>query len=201
MPLWIKICGLTTREAVDAAVAARVNAVGFVFAPSRRRVTAQRAVELAREVPATIMRVAVMLHPEQALLDEVWNVFRPDILQSDVEDFARLQVPPELQALPVMRAGSTAPLPLPPRVLFEGAVSGAGTVADWAHAARVARQTQVVLAGGLTPLNVAAAIATVDPFGVDVSSGVEREPGIKDPEKIRAFVAAARAAAQERSHV
>jgi phosphoribosylanthranilate isomerase len=197
--LWIKICGLTTKEAVDAAVAARVSAIGFVFAPSRRRVTAQRASELCVDVPSTIQRVAVMQHPGQSLVDEVWEHFRPDILQTDVEDLVQLRLPEQLRTLPVLRVGADIRQPLPARVLCEGAVSGTGIVSDWTHAARLARRTQVVVAGGLTPMNVSAAIVAVDPFGVDVSSGVEDSPGHKDPAKIRAFVAAARAALQERT--
>ena len=82
----------------------------------------------------------------------------------------------------------------PEHILFEGARSGAGERADWQQAARVARQTCMMLAGGLTPDNVGDAIVQVHPWGVDVSSGVESAPGVKDPAKIAAFVAAARKA-------
>jgi phosphoribosylanthranilate isomerase len=99
--------------------------------------------------------------------------------------------------LPVVRFGRKTPSPLPSRMLFEGPSSGIGELADWGRAAELSRQTQVILAGGLTPQNVAEAIDAVHPFGVDVSSGVEEEevPGVKDPEKIHEFVRAARAAA------
>jgi phosphoribosylanthranilate isomerase len=193
MSLWVKICGLTTELGVRTAIEAGADAVGFVFAPSRRQITAQRAAEIAQGV--RVARVAVMQHPSQALLDEVWSVFRPDVLQTDVEDFERLQVPTELRVLPVLRAGRAVPDELPGRVLFEGPVSGAGAVADWERARQVAARTELVLAGGLDAMNVAAAIAAVHPFGVDVSSGVESAPGEKDPEKIRSFVRSARAAA------
>jgi phosphoribosylanthranilate isomerase len=79
-------------------------------------------------------------------------------------------------------------------VLFEGTVSGAGQRCDWQTAAQAARRAQLVLAGGLDPENVAGAIAAVRPFGVDVSSGVEARPGLKDPEAVMRFVTAARAA-------
>jgi phosphoribosylanthranilate isomerase len=82
-----------------------------------------------------------------------------------------------------------------PRILFEGAVSGVGSTADWQTAAQLARTTELVLAGGLNATNVADAIAAVRPFGVDVSSGVEASPGIKDPVRIHEFVQRARAAA------
>jgi phosphoribosylanthranilate isomerase len=97
--------------------------------------------------------------------------------------------------LPVLRTGRPVPACLPGRCLYESADSGRGTTADWQAAADLARRTELVLAGGLSAANVAAAIAAVRPFGVDVSSGVESAPGRKDAGKIREFIAAARAAA------
>jgi phosphoribosylanthranilate isomerase len=190
--LWVKICGLTTEEAVDAAVSAGADAIGFVFAPSQRQVTAQRAAQLASHAPQRVMRVAVMMHPAQSLVDEVWSVLRPDVLQTDADDLADLHIPEGLNVIPVVRAGRALPMPLASRLLFEGPVSGAGQAVDWTAAASLARRTQMILAGGLDPTNVARAIESVQPYGVDVSSGVEREPGVKDPEKIHAFVRAAR---------
>lgn len=186
--MWIKICGLTTREAVDAAVAQGVNAIGFVFAPSKRQVTAQRAKELTPDVPKSVLRIAVMQHPTFPLVDEVCSVFNPDVLQTDFEDFHHMPIPPGVQVLPVVRAGKELPSPLPSRVLFEGPVSGTGETSDWTHAAELATQTELILAGGLNPSNVAEAIAKVKPFGVDVSSGVESAPGVKDVAKIVEFV-------------
>jgi phosphoribosylanthranilate isomerase len=195
--IWVKICGLTTQEAVEASVAAGADAVGFVFAPSKRQVTPARAVELAHGVPRRIPRVAVMLHPTQGQLDEVWEAFRPDVLQTDREDLQALRVPLGLAVMPVIRGGVGLQTDLqekPQRILFEGPVSGVGSTSDWNSAAQWARTTQLVLAGGLNATNVAEAIAAVRPFGVDVSSGVEASPGIKDPAKIHEFVRRARAA-------
>lgn len=192
--MWVKVCGLTTPDAVAAAVDAGVNAVGFVFAESKRRVTALQAAELARDVPRDILRVAVMLHPSQAQLDEVWSQFRPDVLQTDADDLATLHVPAGLQVTPVFRAGRELPTTLPARLLFEGPASGTGETTDWSAAAALAARTQLILAGGLKPMNVAEAIAIARPFGVDVSSGVEARPGVKDPDKIYEFVRNARAA-------
>lgn len=192
--VWVKVCGLTTPDAVAAAVDAGVNAVGFVFAESQRRVTTLQAAELARDVPRDILRVAVMLHPSQAQLDEVWSQFRPDVLQTDIDDLAGLKIPAGLQVTPVIRAGRELPAELPKRLLFEGPVSGTGETTDWSAAAKVAARTQLILAGGLKPANVAEAIAMARPFGVDVSSGVEARPGVKDPQKIYEFVRNARAA-------
>ena len=194
MTVWVKVCGLTSSDAVAAAVAAGVDAVGFVFAESKRKVTPQRAAELARDVPSHIVRVAVMLHPSQQQLDEVWSEFRPDVLQTDIDDLPALRVPTGLQVTPVIRAGRELPATLPTRLLFEGPVSGTGETTDWTAAAALASRTQLILAGGLKPANVAEAIAIARPFGVDVSSGVEAQPGVKDPVKIHEFVRNARAA-------
>jgi phosphoribosylanthranilate isomerase len=192
--MWVKVCGLTTPDAVAAAVDAGVNAVGFVFAESKRKVTPAQAAELARDVPGNIVRVAVMLHPSQAQLDEVWSQFRPDVLQTDLDDLDTLQIPAGLQVTPVFRTGRELPAVLPARLLFEGPVSGTGETTDWSAAAQLAARTQLILAGGLKPTNVADAIAMARPFGVDVSSGVEARPGVKDPAKIHEFVRNARAA-------
>jgi phosphoribosylanthranilate isomerase len=193
--MWIKVCGMTTPEAVAAAVEARVDAIGFVFAPSVRRLSPQRAHELAAAVRGRVSCVAVTRHPTQAALDEILSVFEPDMLQTDAGDLRTLRFPVVLELLPVMRAGETLPSQLPKRILFEGPVSGLGLAADWQAARDIARRTQVVLAGGLRSGNVAAAIAAVRPFGVDVSSGVEERPGVKSPDAIASFVVAARTAA------
>lgn len=199
MSVWIKICGMTSRLAVQTAIEARVNAVGFVFAPSKREMTPAQACELAEGVPAHIARVAVMQHPSQAQLDTVLQVFKPDVLQIDWEDLAQLRVPAQLTTQltiwPVLRANRALPESLPPRFVFEGPVSGTGETTDWAQAHALARRGELILAGGLRATNVAEAIARVQPFGVDVSSGVESAPGVKDPHKIIEFVSAARAAA------
>ncbi len=191
--LWIKICGLTTPDAVDAALANNVDAVGFVFAESARRLAPARAAALASRVRGRARCVAVMRRPTQAEVDRVIADFAPDVLQADLEDFAHLELPDSLERLCVLRAGE-AHQKLPARVLFEGPVSGAGQATDWVRAAELARHHDLILAGGLSPGNVARAVGEVRPFGVDVSSGVESRPGIKSAEKIDAFVAAARGA-------
>jgi phosphoribosylanthranilate isomerase len=192
--MWIKICGLTSAEGVAAALALQVDALGFVFADSVRRVSPGQALALASPARSRAACVAVMRHPTQALIDEVLEVLRPDALQADIAGLARLRLPVGLPVLPVVRAAATVPAPLPARLLFEGPVSGVGALSDWQAAAALARRTQVVLAGGLTPANVATAIRAVRPFGVDVSSGVEAAPGQKSPALIESFVLGARCA-------
>jgi phosphoribosylanthranilate isomerase len=192
--MWIKICGLTGVEAVAAALAMRVEALGFVFADSVRQVSPEQALALARPARTRAACVAVTRHPTQALIDEVLAVFRPDVLQADVAELERLRLPASLELLPVVRAAVPQCGPVPSRLLFEGPVSGTGTPGDWQAASALARRTQLVLAGGLHPGNVATAIGAVRPFGVDVSSGVEAAPGLKSPALIESFVLGARAA-------
>lgn len=236
MSLWVKVCGLRNPADVAAACAAGANAIGFVFAPSVRRVSPAEATVAAAAAPANVQRVAVFLHPTQVELDEVLAGFKPDIVQTDAADFATLQVPAGIAVLPVVRAagsreqapshngnrerapshnGSREQAPsykelgassllqsdipvggslLPTRCLVEGPRSGTGQVADWTLAAAIAARTQVVLAGGLHAGNVAAAVQAVRPWGVDVSSGVESAPGVKDAARIHQFVFAARQA-------
>jgi phosphoribosylanthranilate isomerase len=190
-PLWIKICGLTTPEAIDAAVQAGANAVGFVFHhASPRNLEPAAAAELSRAVPAGVERVAVFLHPLQSLVDEVLAIVAPDWVQADAEDFVGLSLPIGQRVLPVLRSGTLRTATL------EASGSKASSSADWSVAAGIARRTELVLAGGLDARNVADAVRTVRPFGVDVSSGVERDRGVKDPMRIREFVRAASEAAR-----
>jgi phosphoribosylanthranilate isomerase len=193
-PLWIKICGLTDEAAVGAALQARVAAIGFVFSPSPRQLLPAQAARLASAARGHTLCIAVTRHPQQQLLDEIVRDFRPDGWQTDIGDLSVLKVPRQLPILPVLRSGSPALESPPRRFLFEGPVSGQGVTSDWSEATRLATQSQLILAGGLGVDNVAKAIATVRPFGVDVSSGVEEGPGRKSPALIAAFVAAARAA-------
>lgn len=198
-PLWVKICGLTTPAGVDAALSARVDAIGFVFAPSVRQVDPERALALCEGVRQRVPRIAVFKRPSASDVANVIRVFRPDIVQLDVEAIEDAALPDGVEVLPVLRAGSPHPTPLPLRALFEGPASGAGRTTDWEEGRGLAARTRLILAGGLTSDNVAAAVRHVRPFGVDVSSGVESQPGIKSPELIARFVAAARAAALESS--
>jgi phosphoribosylanthranilate isomerase len=192
--MWIKICGITTPEAVAAALAARVDAIGFVFADSPRQLTLEDAVALAAPARGLARCVAVTRQPSQRHLDDILEVFRPDVLQSDAEDLKALSVPKQLELLPVFRGSDVPQGRIPSRLLFEGLTSGSGTLCDWTAAQRVARRTQLVLAGGLDADNVGSAISAVRPFGVDVSSGVEERPGVKSPAEIARFAAAARSA-------
>jgi len=188
----IKICGLSTVEQVNAAVDAGADAVGFVFAESVRQVTPAVASAISAVVPASVKRVAVMLHPSDDDWQEVLQGFRPDVLQTDAADFAKLTVPEYIEQWPVYREGGTTPATHDAYV-YEGQRSGTGQAVDWSAAEKIARRGRMILAGGLAANNIAEAISVVRPFGVDVSSAVECAPGEKDTHLIREFVDAVRA--------
>ena len=192
MTMWVKICGLTTPDAVAAALDAGADAIGFVFAKSVRQVSPDVALRLAAPARGHARCVAVTRHPTQQDIDDIISIFKPDVLQTDAADLPTLRLPKQLDLLPVFRGAADESNTLPTRLLFEGLTSGAGVPCDWTAARRVARRTELVLAGGLNPANVAAAIAAVQPFGVDVSTGVEVRPGVKSPVEIANFVRAAR---------
>lgn len=194
MPL-VKICGLTDMVAVTVAVDAGADAIGFVFADSVRRVSAQHAAGISAHVPQRIKRVAVMLHPTNDEWQKVRTGFQPDVLQTDLADFDYLDVPEGIEKWPVMREGAMpAGDELPEIFVYEGKASGSGEIVDWQLAAQLAKRGKMILAGGLSIANVHKAVNVVAPFGVDVSSGVEAAPGKKDTNRIREFIDAVRAA-------
>ena len=189
----VKICGITDLAAAEVAVEAGADAVGFVFADSVRKVSVDTAAGIARDLPGRILRVAVFLRPDQAEVRRILSHFPADLVQAD---FGTIQ--DGVGLLPVFREGDDDALKeylsgtVARRFHYEGRSSGAGEAVDWQHAARFARKGRMTLAGGLTPANVAIALETAHPFGVDVSSGVEAKPGVKDHDKIRDFISAVR---------
>jgi phosphoribosylanthranilate isomerase len=212
----VKICGVTSAAAVDAAVDAGADAIGFVLAPSPRRLELDVAARLAARVPPSVARVAVLRHPDAATVRAACAALAPHLVQAEPGPgvTAALLAACGASFLPVLHDGPT----LLRRRLPAGAGAGAGPrgaagvavgailleargrggrgiTPDWARAARLARRVRLVLAGGLTPENVGAAIRRVRPYAVDVSSGVERAPGVKDARLIRRFIAAVRDAA------
>ena len=193
MSVFVKICGLRSEEHVDAAVAAGANAIGFVFAKSVREIAPAEAAAISANVPTHVKRVAVMLHPTNDEWQKVLKGFSPDVLQTDVGDFASLEVPDSVEKWPVYREGCAEP-DNQATYVFEGPKSGQGETVDWSRAAKISGSEEMILAGGLDARNVAEAIRTVQPFGVDVSSAVESAPGQKDSQLISEFVNAAKAA-------
>jgi phosphoribosylanthranilate isomerase len=191
----VKICGMRDSHAIAAAVEAGADAIGFVFFDrSPRNVSPQQAARLAAAIPSHVRRVAVTLHPDPLFWIEAQAVLKPDVVQTDIGDFAYLDVDPAIEKWPVLREGAV-PDDGPPAgpFVYEGRMSGVGETVDWGQAAELARRGQMILAGGLTAANVATAVAGVAPYGVDVSSAVESVPGVKDIARIEAFIEAAKA--------
>jgi phosphoribosylanthranilate isomerase len=190
MSLFVKICGVTDVAAAEAAVAAGVQAIGFVFAVSPRRVSVAQARRISGVVPPGVARVAVFRRPTPVEVMRIVDEFEPDIVQADHDTLGDID---GVGMLPVYREGSEVESEQG-RFLYEGPVSGVGHQVDLTRAARMALHGEMILAGGLRGDNVDEAVTTVRPFGVDVSSGVESSPGVKSPDMIRSFVATARMA-------
>ena len=213
MPVLIKICGLKTPAALDAALAAGADLVGFVFfAPSPRHVGFEAVRMLGQRVPAGVRKVAVSVDANDDLLKQCVDALKPDLLQlHGRETPERVAVIRSRFGLPVMKA-----LPITERadlssvhqyakvadlLMFDaraprGATrpGGLGQVFDWRLLQGLDLSVPFVLSGGLDPGNVAEALHITRADGLDVSSGVEHAPGEKDADKIRAFIRAAREA-------
>lgn len=201
----IKVCGLTRAEDVDVAVRHGATALGFVFWPgSPRAVTADHVATLVARVPPGVHRVGVFVNEDVAVIRAVVERAGLTCLQlhgDEPASYAAQFTQPLLRAMSVEEAFNTD-WPTSATLLLEAADrarrGGTGQRVNWETAARVARQRPVVLAGGLTPENVEAAIAQVGPLGVDVSSGVEDAPGVKNAERVATFVERARRALDAR---
>jgi phosphoribosylanthranilate isomerase len=196
MSVFVKICGLRDANDVRVAVAAGANAVGFVFSKSVREVTPAQAKLAVENIAAGVKRVAVMRHPSSEECQQVIEEFAPDVVQTDAGDFATLDIPGHIACWPVLRQGAEN-IETSGIYVYEGPKSGSGETVDWTRAADIAKHGQMILAGGLAEDNVRAAIRTVRPWGVDVSSGIESLPGYKDHELIRRFISAVRATEKE----
>lgn len=196
-PVTIKICGVRDAAAARAAAEAGVDALGFVFADSARRVTPDEARRIAADLPPEIERVAVLRRADADDVRRVLDVFPADRVQTEPTP-ALLAGPFADRLLPVLHddgtlADQAAALSTDRPVLLEAAGRGGrGIRPDWSQAAELAARRPLVLAGGLDAGNVQAALRRVRPVGVDVSSGVEHSPGRKSAARIAAFVAAVR---------
>jgi phosphoribosylanthranilate isomerase len=208
----VKICGITRRDDALCAVDAGADMLGFIFVPSSRRyLSPDEVADIVSSVPGEILTVGVFVNAARAMLLDVVRRSGVKAVQLHGDE-----PPSETEGLPVrvLKAHRVKPdfdpaglrrYHVDAHVLdtfVAGVHGGTGQVFDWRIARAAAAQAKVILGGGLTPENVADAIAQAGPAGVDVSSGVEIEPGIKDHEKIRRFARAALAAfAQNGSHV
>lgn len=182
-----------------AAVDAGADSIGFVLAPSVRRISPNEAAAIAEQLSAPVDTVAVFRHPPSRDIENSLASFDADVVQADHRSLRGLV---GRRRLPVFRETVTdldeiAKYINGDRFVYEGPRSGVGHVVDWDLAAEVARLGQMTLAGGLNEDNVGDGIAAVRPFGVDVSSGVESSPGLKDPVRIRSFIEAVREAEKD----
>ena len=199
--MFVKICGITNEADALMAVAMGADALGFVFAPSSRRVGPDDVRDILRHLPDEVLTVGVFrdesaqriveivsstglggvqLHGRESPGEAAWIEARvPFVVQAFAAGDPRLERVDDYQV---------------DAVLLDAAVPGSGTTFDWALVGDLPRRRRVLLAGGLDPENVGEAIRAVRPWGVDVSSGVERSAGLKDVRRVRRFVAEARAA-------
>ena len=190
----VKICGITRPEDAEAAVAAGAGAIGFVFWPgSPRFIDPHRARRIAAALPPLVTAVGVFVNQPIAYVNGVASLARLGAVQlhgDETPAFAAAVSRPVIKALSPGSADLAA-WPARVRVLLDvhdpEARGGTGRTIDWTAAAALAARREILLAGGLTPANVAEAVARVRPFGIDVSSGVERAPGIKDHQRLRAL--------------
>lgn len=212
MHTWIKFCGTTSVEDALASVEAGADALGFIFAPSPRRVTAQQARQIIHELPQSVERVGVF---RDATVEEIRRI-ATEVALTGIQLHGDENASQVYDSLPRSRRGSLRMIKtLIAKKGFEAQLdagnerrvsawlvdsgAGSGKTFDWqaARAQLGERQARLIIAGGLTPGNVGDAIRTFFPWGVDVVSGIEREPGRKDRAKMEAFVAAVRKAEQK----
>jgi phosphoribosylanthranilate isomerase len=190
--MFVKICGITRLDDALAAVDAGANAIGFVFWPaSPRFIDPHRARAIAAQLPPFVTPVGLFVNQPREYVGGVASLVRLGAVQlhgDETPEFAASIAAPVIRALPVEAA---AAWPEGTTLLLDAhdpvQRGGTGRTIDWMAAAAIAARRRVLLAGGLTPDNVAGAIAQVHPFGIDVSSGVERAPGIKDHQRIKAL--------------
>src|SRR5579859_16114 len=214
MHTWIKICGTTSVEDALSSIEAGADALGFIFARSKRRVTPEQAQAIIRELPQSVEKIGVFMDAGPLEIGRI--VSGVDL--TGIQMHGEADFPPEVyRYLPKQRRDSMRKIKtVIVQQAFEGTFdfyaavpdavdtwlfdsgAGSGQPFGWLEAREklAERKGQFVLAGGLTPENVGSAMADFKPWGVDVVSGVEREPGRKDPEKLKAFVAAVRRAEQ-----
>ncbi|KXT73721.1 Phosphoribosylanthranilate isomerase [Streptococcus sp. DD10] len=185
----VKICGLSTAEAVKTAVEAGADYIGFVFAPSKRQVSLEQAKTLSRAIPDSVKKVGVFVSPSRAELLEAIETVGLDLVQvhGQLENELLLDLP--CQTIQAVQVKGDTPLPVAEAdyLLFDAPVAGSGKTFDWGQLETAHVRQPFFIAGGLDANNVRQAIQTFSPFAVDVSSGVETD-GQKDHEKIRRFI-------------
>ncbi|NJC88179.1 MAG: phosphoribosylanthranilate isomerase [Desulfuromonas sp.] len=200
----VKICGITNAEDALHAVRCGADALGFVFySASLRCVTPAQARAISEVLPPFVTRVGLFVNETPERIRAIAGECGLDVLQLHGDEPPQACLLPPYRVIKGVRPSSVADLgalaAYPVAALLvdaavPGQFGGTGQRADWQLAAQLATSQRIILAGGLTPANVAAAVRTVHPYGVDVSSGVEQAPGRKDPEKVAQFIRMAKEA-------
>ncbi len=201
--MFVKICGITNVEDALLAAGLGADAVGMIFAASSRRITQGEARDIVRRLPAEIVSVGVFRNESKERVAEIANSIGLRAVQLHGNEspadtrWVAARVPMVIKAFSATDpALARAEEYGAHRLLIDSATPGSGQVFDWAVLERAPLNRPFVLAGGLHPGNVADAILAVNPWGIDVASGVEASPGRTDPAKVRHFIANARAAAR-----
>ena len=214
MKTWIKFCATTCLEDALASIEAGADAVGFVFAPSKRRVTPEQAQAIISRLPSQIERIGIFQNEAAArvrAIAEQTGLTAVQLHGEETAEFANHLFPqsfrgPRIGVIKTIVVGDNFAARLEAvcrdysgidSILLDSGAGG-GRIFDWQKIQPLlhVRGTRLIVAGGLSPENVGEAISKFSPWGVDVVTGVERGPGRKDPEKLKAFVAAVRKAEQ-----
>ena len=202
--MFVKICGITNEDDALLAVALGADALGFVFAPSRRQVNAETVRDIIKRVPREVTTVGVFRNDRPAHVVDVaartglhavqLHGVEPRSEVQGIRERVRFVIQGFTAGDPALAAAVNSPADV---ILVDSPDPGSGRVFDWRLAEGAPSGVRMLLAGGLTPHNVADAIKLVRPWGVDVSSGVEVAAGLKDPRKLRLFIEAAREASKD----
>lgn len=198
--MFVKICGITRLSDAQVALACGASAIGFIFWPkSKRWVEPEQARAIVRELPPFVTPVGVFVDETVERINAIADLVGLGAVQlhgDEAPEMVERLARPVVKAIGRIDEGVVARWPDRVTMLVDADdrvnYGGTGARADWTGAARLAAARRTILAGGVNPENVAEAVATVRPFGIDVSSGVEDAPGIKNPERIRALFEALR---------
>jgi phosphoribosylanthranilate isomerase len=198
--MFVKICGITNEDDALLSVAMGADAVGFIFAPSTRQIAAQVAYDISRRLPAEILTVGVFRNEHPKLVIDTAHRAGVKAVQLSGRETPSQTIELAQHFRWVIKAFGADDENLPradqygtEMIMIDGPEPGSGKVFDWSLAGDAPDSVKLILAGGLTPDNVGAAITEVQPWGVDVASGVERSAGKKDPLAVKRFIENARA--------
>lgn len=200
--MFVKICGITNEDDALFAVAMGADAVGFIFAPSPRQIAPQKVYDITRRLPPEVLTVGVFRDEHPSRVVEIANKAGVKAVQLHGNESPEQvqQVSASVRWVIKAFAAGSPRVPQADRygtdlIMLDAPNPGSGKVFDWGLVAEAPEGLRLILAGGLDPDNVADAVKAVEPWGVDVASGVEASPGKKDPTLVRRFIANARAAA------